>query len=91
MSAPARPGEEPNMERAFERLREIVGPAYQKKHGRPLTWQRGWVWEMIHFIHHQQTQHQAFENAVVEMMDSLPPEVQDKTKEIRVLTLKGLT
>ncbi len=37
---------------ALLRLRQICEAPYQAKHGRPLSSDRGWVWEMVQFIHH---------------------------------------
>ncbi len=37
---------------ALWRLRQICEAPYKAKHGRPLSTARGWVWEMVQFIHH---------------------------------------
>jgi hypothetical protein len=39
-------------DKAIWRLREICAEPYLKKHGRSMTLERGWIWEMVHFIHH---------------------------------------
>lgn len=48
--SPPRTGSE--ADEVIMRLRKICERPYVEKHGRPLTWDRGWCWEMVSFIHH---------------------------------------